>query len=415
MVRGPTVSMSRLLAIALLGLFASMSLHCGTGGPRETGPGAAAGPALLDDGGIGAAPPDVGAVPEDAETSPSGLAWRVLVAGSGDGRPGVNDAVKVTYAGWKSDGTLFTQGDRQFAYVHRVIRGWTEALEHMAVGETRRLWVPPALAFVGAQDAPPGTVVFDLRLDEILAGPTPPADVAAPPPDAARLPDGLASKVVHAGTGTAHPGPDDGVRVRYSVWRTTGVLSDSSLDTVVVRPMGGDFAGWNEGLSQMVAGETRMLWIPPALGPGADGRGPASRHALTAVIELVEILSPPKAPPDVAKPRGATFARDGLAWRVLTPGTGRAHPGKSDGVVVRFTGWTKGGALVGSSVPAGEPVSVLVNGDLPGWSEVVRMMVEGETRRVWVPESLAYAGAPDRPAGALVFDIELVKIQPPAG
>jgi FKBP-type peptidyl-prolyl cis-trans isomerase len=37
-------------------------------------------------------------------------------------------------------------------------------------------------------------------------------------------------------------------------------------------------------------------------------------------------------------------------------------------------------------------------------------MVEGEKRRFWIPESLAYQGAPGAPRGMLVFDVELIKI-----
>lgn len=37
-------------------------------------------------------------------------------------------------------------------------------------------------------------------------------------------------------------------------------------------------------------------------------------------------------------------------------------------------------------------------------------MVEGEKRRFWIPESLAYQGQPGQPAGMLVFDVELLRI-----
>jgi FKBP-type peptidyl-prolyl cis-trans isomerase len=51
-----------------------------------------------------------------------------------------------------------------------------------------------------------------------------------------------------------------------------------------------------------------------------------------------------------------------------------------------------------------------VGGVIPGWSEALQLMVEGEKRRVWVPEELAYKGQPGRPKGMLVFDVELIKI-----
>jgi peptidylprolyl isomerase len=40
------------------------------------------------------------------------------------------------------------------------------------------------------------------------------------------------------------------------------------------------------------------------------------------------------------------------------------------------------------------------------------MMVVGEKRRLWVPEALAFKGAAGKPAGLVVFDIELVEFKP---
>jgi FKBP-type peptidyl-prolyl cis-trans isomerase len=49
---------------------------------------------------------------------------------------------------------------------------------------------------------------------------------------------------------------------------------------------------------------------------------------------------------------------------------------------------------------------------IKGWGEGVQMMVVGEKRRFWIPETLAYNGAAGRPAGMLVFDVELLSIAP---
>ena len=46
---------------------------------------------------------------------------------------------------------------------------------------------------------------------------------------------------------------------------------------------------------------------------------------------------------------------------------------------------------------------------MAGWRECVRLMTVGEKRRCWVPESLAYKGQAGRPAGTVVFDIELLE------
>ena len=50
------------------------------------------------------------------------------------------------------------------------------------------------------------------------------------------------------------------------------------------------------------------------------------------------------------------------------------------------------------------------NGVIAGWTEGVQLMVEGEKTRFWIPEKLAYKGQ-SPPAGMLVFDVELIKIQ----
>jgi peptidylprolyl isomerase len=47
---------------------------------------------------------------------------------------------------------------------------------------------------------------------------------------------------------------------------------------------------------------------------------------------------------------------------------------------------------------------------ITGWTEGLQLMVEGETRRFWIPEQLAYRGRRE-PFGTLVFDIELISIK----
>jgi FKBP-type peptidyl-prolyl cis-trans isomerase len=63
-----------------------------------------------------------------------------------------------------------------------------------------------------------------------------------------------------------------------------------------------------------------------------------------------------------------------------------------------------------SSVQRGEPATFSLDEVIPGWTEGLQMMVEGEKRRFWIPESLAYNGQAGKPAGMLVFDVELIRI-----
>ena len=116
------------------------------------------------------------------------------------------------------------------------------------------------------------------------------------------------------------------------------------------------------------------------------------------------------APPDVAAaPANATKTASGLAFRVITPGKGTEHPAKEDVVTINYTGWQTDGKMFDSSVTRGKPASFPVGRVIAGFSEGLQLMVKGEKRRLWIPESLAYKGTRE-PKGMLVFDIELIDI-----
>lgn len=122
-------------------------------------------------------------------------------------------------------------------------------------------------------------------------------------------------------------------------------------------------------------------------------------------------VPPIAAPSDVATPPSdAPRTSSGLASKVLAAGTGTRHPRPNSKVTVHYTGWTTDGTMFDSSVQRGESISFALDEVIPGWTEGVQMMVEGEKRRFWIPEALAYKGAPGAPAGLLVFDVELIRI-----
>ena len=117
--------------------------------------------------GLPKAPPDVAAVPEDAEKSDSGLAWKVLEEGSGDATPAPTSVVALYYTGWTPDGEVFmTTRDNlpKSSAMQMMIPGWREGLSMMRVGEKRRFWVPPELAYRGQPGRPQTMVVLDIEL-----------------------------------------------------------------------------------------------------------------------------------------------------------------------------------------------------------------------------------------------------------
>ena len=113
--------------------------------------------------------------------------------------------------------------------------------------------------------------------------------------------------------------------------------------------------------------------------------------------------TPPTPSDVVAPPAEAERSASGLAWRVLAPGTGSEHPSRRS---------TTDGELFDSSVRRGSPSTFRLDQVIRGWTEGVQLMVVGEQRRFWIPEALAYQGVEGRPQGMLVFDVELLAIEP---
>ena len=117
------------------------------------------------------APEDVAAPPADAERTPSGLASKVVQAGTGSQYPSATSQVTVHYSGWLTRGSMFdssvTRGMPATFPLDGVIRGGTEGLQLMVVGEKRRFWIPAELGY--GSRARPGIpadsmLVFDVEL-----------------------------------------------------------------------------------------------------------------------------------------------------------------------------------------------------------------------------------------------------------
>jgi FKBP-type peptidyl-prolyl cis-trans isomerase len=119
-------------------------------------------------------------------------------------------------------------------------------------------------------------------------------------------------------------------------------------------------------------------------------------------------------PPDLTSPPAdATRSKTGLISKELSPATSAEKPAATDIVTVHYTGWASDGRMFDSSVARGTPSTFPLDRVMAGWNECVQLMTRGEKRRCWVPQELAYRGAAGRPAGTVVFDIELIDLGHP--
>jgi len=129
------------------------------------------------------------------------------------------------------------------------------------------------------------------------------------------------------------------------------------------------------------------------------------------LFQLGNKIKPGVPPPEdvAAAPADALEHGDGLRSKVLNKGHGPRQPSKSARVTVHYTGWTTDGRMFDSSITPGQPATFPLDGVIAGWREGVSLMVEGEQRRFWIPEPLAYPSGPG-PRGTLVFDVLLIQI-----
>jgi FKBP-type peptidyl-prolyl cis-trans isomerase len=114
-----------------------------------------------------------------------------------------------------------------------------------------------------------------------------------------------------------------------------------------------------------------------------------------------------------AKKDGVITLESGLQYKVLTDGQG-ATPAPDSKVEVHYRGTLIDGTEFDSSYSRGTPASFPVNGVIPGWTEALQLMKEGDKWQLVIPSQLAYAerGAPPviPPNAALVFEVELLKV-----
>ena len=112
---------------------------------------------------------------------------------------------------------------------------------------------------------------------------------------------------------------------------------------------------------------------------------------------------------------GVVVLPSGLQYKILQAGSG-PKPTAADTVVCNYKGTLIDGKEFDSSFKRGQPATFPVGGVIKGWTEALQLMPVGSKWQLFIPPDLAYgdkqAGPDITPGSTLVFEVELVSIQP---
>jgi FKBP-type peptidyl-prolyl cis-trans isomerase len=176
----------------------------------------------------------------------------------------------------------------------------------------------------------------------------------------------------------------------------------------------------------LLAGCTQQQASAPA--PQAPAAGQPAAPAATEQTSLTPNQGPPAAAdtsPDAnkkfladnGKRDGVKTTQDGLQYRVIKAGTGKAPTAPTDNVTVLYKGQLITGQVFDQTqegMPATFPAGALI----PGWVEALQMMKEGDEWELVSPAELGYgeagAGGVIPPNQTLVFQMALLKVAPEA-
>lgn len=159
----------------------------------------------------------------------------------------------------------------------------------------------------------------------------------------------------------------------------------------------------------------REFGSPPRIGPN---------EALIFDVELIKVHNPERNLETAeafltenAKKDAVKTTESGLQYEVITEGAGNGKsPEATDTVEVHYQGTLLNGTEFDSSYTRGETIEFPLNRVIPGWTEGVQLMSEGDKFRFFIPPELAYgeSGTPGGPIGpneALIFEVELVAVK----
>lgn len=278
-------------------------------------------------------------------------------------------------------------------------------IQSLRVGEKARIWVDDP-ASKGA------TAVMDMELVNVIAPPPAPENLTQAPAAATTMDKGVQVLRLEPAKTVDKPQIQDAVTIEFTSWDAEGKVLDASIWSP--GPTTVELKSVPEGIRLAIlgisVGEKIRMWVPKDL---EEGSQPLVTDMRLLSIERGPIPLP--APEDVAAaPKKAKKTKSGLRYQILERrSTSRKKPKATSTVEVHYTGWTTDGVMFDSSVVRKVTAKFPLDRVIAGWTEGLQLMRPGQRFRLWIPEALAYKGAPGKPAGMLVFDIELISLAEP--
>lgn len=190
-----------------------------------------------------------------------------------------------------------------------------------------------------------------------------------------------------------------------------GVLNYQSLNEELIKKY-----KLNINLETLVKGMTDLSKDTSLLDPQAANEflGYYMMNKESQLAQDQEIAGKEFLVKNLSKP-GVIVTPSGLQYEVILMGTGN-KPLATDRVKVHYHGTLIDGTVFDSSVERGEPIVFALNQVIPGWTEGLQLMPTGSKFRFYIPSELGYgarsAGALIKPNSVLIFDVELISIEP---
>ena len=168
-----------------------------------------------------------------------------------------------------------------------------------------------------------------------------------------------------------------------------------------------DVEAITEGLKDVMTGkESRMQEMEVMVLVQIYMQEAMAKKAEKMKIESAKFLEENK------KVEGVQTTKSGLQYKVITSGKGKS-PVANDKVTVHYTGKFVDGKVFDSSAGR-DPVTFEVGGVIPGWTEALQLMHEGDKWMIYIPYDIAYGergmGNDIPPYATLIFEVELIKV-----